>query len=1282
MKKLQLLLLMLLALPIGMLAAGTSWQEATALPLNQEKSGSLSNDRKEEWWKFTVAADGAAKITVTPGSGLRIGDVRLYHYSSVTDFSNYWERTSNTYYMNPGWNSGSFTTPDLAPGSYLLKVWRGEGEASYTIKCEFTANTYSNNKEKDGWSPNSEEKPNVMPLNTPVQGHLGYGYGSGNEDTEDWWSFTVTKDGEANINIKHESTLRISDLRLYHYNSVTNFDNYWQRTDNNYYINPGWNEGNLTTPNLAPGTYIIRVVRGEGRGGYELTYTFKPNEYANDREPDGWNPNDENKATPNVLSLNKPVQGHLGYGYGSSNEDNEDWWIFEVTRDGAATIAISHDGTLRVGDVRLYHYSYNDNKEVTNYWQRTDDTYYFNPGWNAGSMRTPNLAPGKYAIKVTRGEGRGGYELNCTFEPQEYQNDKEPNNSWEQGRDNNYLPRGQEKQGHLGYGYASKSEDNEDWYRISVPRDGKIIITYTPSGVNSALRVSDVRLYHFNSVNDKNNYWQRTSNTYYVNPGWNVATLTTPDLAPGDYLVKVARGEGCGAYALKYEFVQNELPNDAEPNNEWNQPSKLVEGKTQSGHLGYGYANGNEDTYDWYEITMAKTGTLKINIQPGANLRISDVRLYYYSDNKSNCWQRTKDTYYINPGWNAGTLTTNNVEAGDYLIRVQRGEGCGNYRIAFNADLKDVTPLDPLPDEESDNPDNPDNPENPDNPDNPDDPVITGPDKDFINEVGKDLVNQWDADSYRSILELLKQAMSYDTKEVSEWGSQALRSMKTAITTPYNGISDGYMLMVRAANFTGHFRAVDNRWKYEGPADDLQFTFADKDGTQCVARIITSGNTKTVNIPYEFDMDEDDDDKGIEKQAKDLVKDVKLVALEVPEHIEISFTYGSSQLMLTTVDFDLSCFEDNWKPTTHGLIVSINSKFAKSNGTGTFEMSMDRVGYQPGTGITCSFIAKNDGNQIISFNLEAPGTLHMEDGLIDLSEETDATFKDVGIESIKIDLDVMGRIQAHGSVSDVNTFLNTMASASKCKNESEAQQIMSKLDGLMDGNFYYNNGSDSKGSLGLALTYDEDEEEWTLQPTISFTSDHSTYPIKKYFSEKNFPEFVGGVKTIFKELTEVANTIKEKVEEMNEEATNITPNPNDNDACLIVWRSETQKDYYLLTEKPKITMSNGDFILTTTNTTVTYKFEDVMKFTLSESSATAIEDVKAVSEPSVERQSDRVVFTGCAPKSVVRIYSIGGQLVDTQWADENGRAEVSISGLTAGVYVVKADNVTIKIAKR
>jgi hypothetical protein len=952
MKRLQLFLLLLLALPIGVLAAGTKWDAATTLPIGQEKSGNLSKNVTEEWWTFTVSQDGASTITVTPGSGLRISDVRLYYYeyNDKKEIVNYWQRTDNAYYTEPGWYSGYFTTPNLAPGSYLVRIQRGEGEGSYTIKCDFKANSYTNNKETDEWN-----NANTLTKDVAAQGHLGYGYTRSSEDNYDWWTFTVTEDGEATIIIDHEGSLRISDLRLYYfeYDKDKKVVNYWQRTNNNYYIEPGWYSGTLTINNLAPGTYLIRIERGEGQGGYQLTYTFKANGYKNNKEVDDWN-------APGKLPYNSSVQGHLGYGYASSDEDNYDWWTFEVKQDGAATINITHDGTLRISDVRLYYYEYSKEKEIINYWQRTDDTYYFEPGWYAGNMRIPNLAPGIYLLRLQRGEGWGGYELTYTAEPQEFTNDPEPNNEWIEGLQNNYLARGQEKQGHLGYGYVGKNADNYDWFRITVPRDGKAILTYTPTSVNSALRVGDVRLYYIEGNNV--NYWQRTSNTYYMEPGWYAASLTIPDLAPGDYLVRVERAEGYGAYSLKYEFEQNELPNDVEPNNEWNQAIKLVEGKTQSGHLGYGYVNGNEDTYDWYEVTMSSTGTLKINIQPGSNLRISDVRLYYYEYNvnheKVNCWQRTKGNYYIEPGWYAGTLTTEGVEAGDYLIRVQRGQGYGNYRIAFNADIKDVTPLDPLPAE------NPDNPQEP--------------------------------------------------KTVQQGG------------TTYT---------------------------------------VDGEGNVTVTDVEPDGNDKWIICGY----------PGPNWHVR------------VKPDIFNNIPWKDVYIEYTT------------PPTLTGPI------------------------------------SEEDVKDII---------LHVPAGT---------------------------------------------------KEEYEKDPEWSKFKEIRDD---YNGGSQT-------------------------------------------------------------STI-----------------------CLIVWMSETEKHYYGLTEKPKITMNNGDFTVTTTVTTVTYPFDKVWKFTLDENNSTAIKGLKAITEASVERLSDRVVFTGCTPKSAIRIYNMSGRLVGTQWIDDSGRAEVSISGLAAGVYVVKSDSITLKIAKR
>ena len=806
-KKLQLLFTLLLALPIGMLAAGTEWTEATQLPLGQDQQGSLSKDRTEEWWQFTVTEDGAATFIVTPGSGLNINDVRLYYYNS--DKSDYHQRTDNTYNMNPGWDSKSFTTPNLAPGTYLLKVQRNQGEGTYNIKVEFTANAYAKDKNPDdwnnanvlplnksvqghlgygyaasnedyldwwvfevtedgaatiavtpgeglnindvrlhyynsdksdynqrtdhvynmnpGWDPksfttpnlapgtyllkvqrnrgcggytlsctftpspytnegdvNNWQKPVTLPLNREMQGHLGYGYEASSEDNMDWWEFEVTKDGAATFAVTPGEGLEINDVRLHYYNSDKS--DFGQRTDNVFYMNPGWDPKSFTTPNLAPGTYLLKVQRNQGCGGYSLKYTFQENTYTNENDANDW-------THPVKMTLNKPVQGHLGYGYANSGEDNIDWWEFELTKDGAVTFAVTPEEGLDINDVRLHYY----NSDKSDYHQRTDNTYNMNPGREAKSFTTPNLAPGTYLLKVQRNQGCGGYDLNCTLEPQAYKNDAEPNNEWWEGRDNNYLARGQEKQGHLGYGYGGSGDDNYDWYRIKVPRDGKVKLIYTPTTVNSHLRVNDIRLHYMNA--DQSDYHQRTDNVYNFNPGWDAGDMTIPNMAPGEYLVKVQRGEGWGAYSLKYEFIQNPLPNDGQPE-DWQQATKLPEGKTLSGHLGYGYAASSEDNIDWYEVTMTKTGTLKINIQPGENLNINDVRLHTYNSDKSDYSQRSKGNFYINPGWDAGSLVTENVEPGDYLIKVQRGQGYGNYRIAFNADITDVEPLKPLEDEE------------------------------------------------------------------------------------------------------------------------------------------------------------------------------------------------------------------------------------------------------------------------------------------------------------------------------------------------------------------------------------------------------------------------------------------------------------------------------------------------------------------------------------------------------------------------------------------------------
>lgn len=407
-------------------------------------------------------------------------------------------------------------------------------------------------------------------------------------------------------------------------------------------------------------------------------------------------------------------------------------------------------------------------------------------------------------------------------------------------------------------------------------------------------------------------------------------------------------------------------------------------------------------------------------------------------------------------------------------------------------------------------------------------------DKDFINETGTELLNQWDADGYRNVAALLKRAMSFDQHAITVWGVNSLNAIKHTITQPWHGISDGYMLYLRPSSFTGHFKVEGNSWVKESDADDVQFTFPDENGTSCVFKLVTKGSTRSITL--EADEDEDDDDFEDADEGNvvidDLSKDVKFVTVEIPERVEMTMTQGSKQLMQTTVEFDLSCFVDDWNIIDNGFMVSINSSFAKSTGSGTFDIGLNNVGYKPGIGVSFSFSAKKDGKTLVAWNLTAPGTIG---GSLDMTRAGG-----IGLQSLNFDVDIMGRIQAKYNIADMDTYSDLMDQLEDSESEAEAKSIIASLSKQITGNMYYNNGSQSKGSFGLEAYYDEEEWEWTSRPTITFASDNSTYALEEYFSEENFPDVVSGIRDIITELQELAASVTEDLNKMNDDAMDIS----------------------------------------------------------------------------------------------------------------------------------------------
>ena len=131
---------------------------------------------------------------------------------------------------------------------------------------------------------------------------------------------------------------------------------------------------------------------------------------------------------------------------------------------------------------------------------------------------------------------------------------------------------------------------------------------------------------------------------------------------------------------------------------------------------------------------------------------------------------------------------------------------------------------------------------------------------------------------------------------------------------------------------------------------------------------------------------------------------------------------------------------------------------------------------------------------------------------------------------------------------------------------------------------------------------------------------------------------------------------------------------------VIHFHSGSTQRFVLLDEEPVITFADDNIIVKTTTSEVTYTMEEVNFFDYENSTPTAIGTVGDSDGMLVT--GDRIVFNGLPAGSKIQVYATRGQLYLTATADANGHAELSLTTLPVGVYIVKAHQISTKITKK
>ena len=121
---------------------------------------------------------------------------------------------------------------------------------------------------------------------------------------------------------------------------------------------------------------------------------------------------------------------------------------------------------------------------------------------------------------------------------------------------------------------------------------------------------------------------------------------------------------------------------------------------------------------------------------------------------------------------------------------------------------------------------------------------------------------------------------------------------------------------------------------------------------------------------------------------------------------------------------------------------------------------------------------------------------------------------------------------------------------------------------------------------------------------------------------------------------------------------------------------------YGFLEKPIITYTETDLVLTTAHIVVEYPLSAISKFTFTETE-TSVSGVETdVVTPILELKDNTVHISGAKPLQTVTVIGADGKIISTFKTDASGSVTFSIASLPKGIYIVKSESLTCKISKR
>ena len=397
--------------------------------------------------------------------------------------------------------------------------------------------------------------------------------------------------------------------------------------------------------------------------------------------------------------------------------------------------------------------------------------------------------------------------------------------------------------------------------------------------------------------------------------------------------------------------------------------------------------------------------------------------------------------------------------------------------------------------------------------------------KEYLDLIARGFMDKTPASDFNEISKLCNHISNtytdnYDWDVVGDWGSEIFESLKESLGTTdkeqekdswgeYNYIYTNYKALVMASNFKGQFKAIGNKWELS-KADDLQFIFSDQYGKECVLKLETSGNVKKVfigNIDEWVDYNYDySNDYYISNDYYDRTQ----LTVGVPENIVVTLTQGGSQVVKVTVklnigDLSNDKFDLSKNQLTASTLVELN------NG---YKFNVSQVAYNGNNKTSVSFDMSKNGESLasVAFSSDISGIPSCNIDAMVSGNIDEEDFNNSNMKNVYVKLDIMGKLQIQGTLSDVRKFTDYINEADDNDDDEKTfKSYVNQANSLANFNLFY----DGKSTKQATVTLEAFEEEswngmkyWYMEPMLNFYDGSSYSTFDAFFNDKDFKSVI------------------------------------------------------------------------------------------------------------------------------------------------------------------------------